>query len=182
MSQELGTNTTEETDPRSSNVADEDLVDRVRLFEVGGRNGHERESLSGAIRELYRSYRWKPIPNCTGRYTCRDHAKVSHLQPLDLLEAAGIRPRCGLWEQYRIRLPHKTDDVLVVPLDSERQTGIITYVKKKSAGHTEAQSGESDNDLHTYVHTLNAPSGFRRKLEALGIALSEMQELSTDDT
>ena len=54
-------------------------------------------------------------------------------------------------------LPGRPDRVVVVPLDANNLTGLITFEKKQ------------DEESKSYVHTLNAPSGFRRKLNAIGI-------------
>jgi hypothetical protein len=99
------------------------------------------------------------LPNCTGRYTCRDHKLVSKIPPLQLLVQAGIKHQPSSlesvsWKEYAFDLPGRPDRVLVVPMDDKNTVGLITFVKN---------GGES------FVHTLNTPSGFRRKLEAIGI-------------
>ena len=142
---------------------------------VGGCNGHVEETIDGLILELYRHYRWKMLPNCTGRYTCRDHKLVSKIPPLQLLDEAGINcsflsTESASWKEYGFDLPGRPDRVLVVPLDDNKTVGLITFVKN---------GGES------FVHTLNTPSGFRRKLEAIGIQATnediQMTELQHKD-
>ncbi|KAL3912090.1 MAG: hypothetical protein SGARI_001329 [Bacillariaceae sp.] len=121
---------------------------------VGGEKGHEEEEISGELLKLYQLYRWKMIPNCTGRYTCRDHDPVSQLSPAELLKTSRLTPPGEDWQQYEFDLPDRPDRVLVVPMDANKTVGLIAFAKN---------NGES------YVHTLNTPSGFRRKLEAIGI-------------
>lgn len=125
---------------------------------VGGINGHVEEEIDGNLLTLFNSFRWKMIPNCTGRYICRDHNLVSALPPLDMLSRAGIECHEKIYSsgfgKFDFALPGRADKVEVVPLDHQNLTGIITFVK---------EGGNS------YVHTLNTPSGFRRKLQAIGI-------------
>jgi hypothetical protein len=136
---------------------------------VGGTKGHISEEIDGNILKLYQSYRWKMIPNCTGRWTCRDHHTVSKLAPFELLKKADIEERSlsesttggGIVDrdlkEFQFELPGRQDKISVVPLDEENITGLITFVKE---------------DRDAFVHTLNTPSGFRRKLEAIGILVT----------
>jgi len=119
--------------------------------------GHELEVIEvPSLIRLFASFRWKPIPNCTGRYTCRDHALVSLKRPRDLLRDAGIDVECLNIDEVELELPDRPDRIIVMPLDDENRTGFITYVK-------------DDGSSVRYVHTLNTPSGFRRKLQAIGV-------------
>jgi tRNA (cytosine38-C5)-methyltransferase len=128
---------------------------------VGGTKGHVKEEIHGNLLKLYQHYRWKMIPNCTGRYTCRDHNMVSSLSPIELLERAQITPLHGAsWRVFSFDLPGRRDQVLVIPMDVDKHVGLITFVKRQ------------DDAENSYVHTLNTPSGFRRKLEAIGIQVS----------
>lgn len=68
-------------------------------------------------------------------------------------------------KEYEFKQPHRSDKIHVVALDNENRTGIISYEKE----------GEGTK----YVHTLNTPSGFRRKLEAIGIAVTDSDIIST---
>lgn len=68
-------------------------------------------------------------------------------------------------KEYEFKQPHTSDKIHVVALDNENRTGIISYEKE----------GEGTK----YVHTLNTPSGFRRKLEAIGIAVTDSDIIST---
>lgn len=120
---------------------------------VGGSKGHVEEIINGSVQVLYHAFHWKPIGGCTGRYTCRDHEFVSRKTPLALLRHAGIDD-CA-WPVYEFDIPGK-DPIVVVPLDGYYLTGIITYVK-----------GDS------YVHTLNTSTGFRRKLHAIGMLVTD---------
>lgn len=130
---------------------------------IGGERGHIEEDVSDPIFiTIYNSFRWKMIPNCTGRYICRDHKAVSHMKPAELLEAAGISPsQITLMPQYYVTIDkERKDPIFVVPFANVRLTGLITYVKSK-------------DDVISYVHTMNAPSGFHRKLDAIDVILSE---------
>ncbi len=137
-----------------------------RIMTIGGINGHIEESIGGNLLRLYEAYRWKPLPNCTGRYTCRDHKLVSSRPPLEILAQAGIyflESSSSTTQNLPLtirsfQLPGRADTVLVVPLDTLSLTGMITFEKRQADGTT------------SYVHTWNAPSGFRRKLTAIGIA------------
>ncbi len=126
--------------------------------------GHVEEIISGHLLRLYQTYRWKPLPNCTGRYTCREHNVVSKLSPLELLEQAEIKSfddgETRTLSVYAFDLPGRPDRVLVVPLDRCNRTGVITFAKTDE---------KHDGSFVSYVHTLNAPSGFRRKLNGIGI-------------
>jgi tRNA (cytosine38-C5)-methyltransferase len=126
---------------------------------VGGTKGHTSERIDGNLFRFYEAYRWKMIPNCTGRYVCREHSLVSPLPPIALLERAGITTVDGSisLQEFHFVLPDRPDEVVVVPLDHPHTTGVISFVK----------------DGPSYVHTLNTPSGFRRKLEAIGIKVTD---------
>ena len=131
---------------------------------IGGSKGHVEETIQGPLVQLWDALRWKMIPRCTGRYTCRDHALVSHLTPYELLASIGVGfqgdGNTAVPPQYAFQLEGRSDLILVLPLDKNEETGLITYVKK----------GEEDGEVTThYVHTLNSPSGFQRKLRAIGI-------------
>jgi tRNA (cytosine38-C5)-methyltransferase len=132
---------------------------------VGGSKGHMEEEIDGPLLALYQRYRWKMIPNCTGRYTCRDHQLVSRLSPLNLLEQAGIDPpsMSASWNEYTFdHLQGRPDQVLVIPMNMENTVGLISFVKR-----------QDDNSRLNHVHTLNTPSGFRRKLEGIGLEVTK---------
>ena len=147
----------------TSGVMADDEADTTSQEEVtvGGSKGHEKECIRGNLLLLYRAYRWKMIPRCTGRYTCRDHQLVSQMTPSDIVENAGI----GVIDDdnnqnvFMFELPGRADPIVVIPLDDLNRTGVITYIKK--------------NATTSYVHTLNTTSGFRRKLEAIGITATD---------
>ena len=154
-------------------------------LEIGGDKGHQVETISGQLLTLYKSYRWKMIPRCTGRYTCRDHALVSTLPPLDVLTNAGIMyeeqtsPSADeesvplLLREYILDGISGKDRIIVVPLDDRKTMGLITYVKAETSGSKVGDLKKTDGNFDNsstsrYVHTLNAQTGFRRKLEAMG--------------
>ena len=125
---------------------------------VGGSKGHISESIEGPILALFQAFRWKMIPRCTGRYTCRNHDAVSTLTPLQLLQEAEID--ASTFPSYEFSLPNK-DPILVVAMDPHHSTGIISYIK-----------GDSDSGEIRFVHTLNTSSGFQRKLQAMGLTVT----------
>ncbi len=95
------------------------------------------------VQELFAARKWRPIPNCPGRYVLESTEPTFAPQ-----ELAGVD--CSPME-YPVRTA--TDVVVVVPLEGG---GLITYL------HADG----------TYFHTLNTEFGFDRKLAQLGIALT----------
>ncbi|CAJ1960140.1 unnamed protein product [Cylindrotheca closterium] len=151
-------------------VGDVDVVrgSKERL-QVGGTKGHVVEEIDGNLMQLYHGYRWKMIPNCTGRHTCRDPAKVSSVAPLEILKEIGIAKKSASefsesvndadmeLKEYHFELPGRADKIHVIPLDTNNDTGMITFAKEERGA---------------YVHTLNTSSGFRRKLACIGIEVT----------
>ena len=134
---------------------------------IGGSKGHVEETVTDStFITLYNSFKWRMITNCTGRYTCRDHKKVSSIPPITLLRNAGIESvAADTLKQYFVTFEHeRKDPIYVIPFAEDGSTGLITYVKPND---------ESDGDAVRYVHTLNSTSGFRRKLEAINVVLSD---------
>lgn len=132
---------------------------------IGGTKGHVEEVVTDPIFiTLYNFFSWRMITNCTGRYTCRDHSKVSSLRPIELLRNAGVESIViDRLKQYFIRFENETKDpIYVIPFE-EGTTGIITYVKMNEYNETTTR----------YVHTLNSRSGFERKLHAINVVLSD---------
>ena len=132
---------------------------------IGGTKGHVEEVVTDPIFiKLYNFFSWRMITNCTGRYTCRDHNKVSSLRPIELLRNAGVESTViDRLKQYFIRFENETKDpIYVIPFE-EGTTGIITYVKMNEYNETTPR----------YVHTLNSRSGFERKLHAINVVLSD---------
>ena len=88
---------------------------------------------------------------------------MSKLAPLQVLEEAGQHETTGKskeWNVWEFQLTGRSDPLLVIPLDDDQSTGMITYVKQSN--------GET-----SYVHTLKSPSGFCRKLQAIGILVQD---------
>jgi hypothetical protein len=174
-------------------------------IKIGGSQGHIEETISGDLLILWLApfCNWKPIRNCTGRYSCREKGRSqirrqqdqqeitegivpSMLSPLELMDHAMMVQANDSKNQQHDRLhqltvqefdpaPGRCDRILVLPLDSQQKTGIITYVKQIDAivDETNSQQRSSQPSRYCrYVHTLNAPSGFQRKLHAVGIHLS----------
>lgn len=149
---------------------------------VGGAKGHVVEVIhddnAALLIHMFRTYRWKPIPNCTGRYTCRDHHLVTSKRPKELLlhlqqDVDGASGSVLNFEGVEFDIPGRNDKIIVLSLDNDHRTGIITYVKKKIE-REKGDNSDNNNDnnemvRYHYVHTLNTPSGFRRKLNAIGI-------------
>lgn len=91
--------------------------------------------------ELIKFYDWRPIRNCPGRYMLGG-ARYD-LRPQELL-GDGVEVK-----EYHVAAAR--DTVLVVALDDG---GIISYRR----------------DDGSFLHTLNTPEGFGRKLSQLGIS------------
>ena len=95
--------------------------------------------------ELSKTYAWRPIRNCPGRYVLHEARSDLRVEELTGHDEAQV----GRYETSMAR-----DLVLVAALD---EGGIISYQREDGA----------------LVHTLNTPSGFDRKLRQLGINLAE---------
>ena len=157
------------------NGASEDSTRMERIeapidLKIGGEKGHLEEIVDDPVfLALYSQFRWKMIPNCTGRYTCRDHKIVSLLVPLRLIQSTtNIRDS---FEQYQFTFAteKRKDSIIVIPFSDDKRTGLISYIRH-----------DSDNaDEMKYVHTLNSPSGFQRKLEAIGVILCDEYRVLT---
>jgi hypothetical protein len=168
---------------------------------IGGTHGHVEESIGGDLLNLWRApfCEWKPIRNCTGRYTCREkkpaaaselnnnsnrsqHCLPSALDPLELIHSAlqeteenptqeSDTLRRPYWNIEKFDPPSgRTDCVWVLPLDAEKTVGIISYVKEETIDGNEHEDTPTPTKRR-FVHTLNSPSGFQRKLEAVNITL-----------
>ena len=90
--------------------------------------------------DLMKTWTWRPIPGCPGRYILREASPYLSLEALLGPEAQAIE----------FRVEAAKDVVLVVSLD---RGGIISYKR----------------DDGTFLHTLNTEEGFERKLAQLGI-------------
>jgi hypothetical protein len=99
-------------------------------------------SMDTDFETLKRAYTWKPIRNCPGRFVLKtgENPSISDLLGEDVL--------VDVTEHVDTPAP---DPVCVYPFDEGG--GIISY--RKSDGN--------------FVHTLNTPEGFERKLHDLGI-------------
>ncbi len=94
--------------------------------------------------ELLKTYDWKPIRNCPGRYALHGTKSDLRVEELTGREA----------QVSRYRTSATRDMVLVAALDDG---GIISYQREDGS----------------FLHTLNTPAGFYRKLRQLGINLAE---------
>ena len=134
-------------------------------LKIGGTKGHIEETVYDPVFiTIYNAFRWKMIPNCTGRYTCRDHKAVSHLAPRELLQACGIdQSAIESFIEYKIvfEQSRRKDPIHVIPFAVDRTTGLISYVKSSEEG------------IVTFVHTMNSCSGFQRKHDALNVVLTD---------
>jgi hypothetical protein len=92
--------------------------------------------------DLWASWQWLPIRNCSGRFRLTGSERNLPLSAL-----VGDTPIA------RYRVVAVRDAVLIVHL---RDGGPISYERPDG----------------TYAHTLNTPAGFQRKLQELGIATS----------
>lgn len=161
---------------------------------VGGEAGHEVEEIDGypSLIRMFDVFRWKPIRNCPGRYTCRDHEVATNLSPKELVERAFAGggttddgdsiPADGI-DEVELEPPGRRDRIVALPLDVRNRVGIISYVKEDEEGEEEeggsertspnSSSPKQSKRRRRYVHTLNTPSGFRRKLEAIGVTVTD---------
>lgn len=173
---------------------------------IGGNLGHIEESIDGDLLRLWKApfCEWRPIRDCTGRYTCREKKSdvfsgaehkeegntkeketseaiivPSSLDPLELIQIAIAKSDAKLdefiiahkpfWKIQKFDPPAgRKDCVWVLPLDAEQTIGIISYVKEEDVVK---RGDENVPTKKRFVHTLNSPSGFQRKLEAVGIQL-----------
>ena len=103
--------------------------------------GRGWREVSMTFERLMSAWHWISIPNCPGRFVLKDPNAPHH--PTDLL-GPGV-------DCVEHRSEQASDTVIVAQMGDG---GLISY-RKKDGG---------------YVHTLNTPEGFARKLEQLGIA------------
>lgn len=94
-----------------------------------------------SFRRLYQAHHWREIPRCPGRFVATD---IDERTSLARLLGPGVQTR-------RFNPAKARDTVLVAEIDGG---GVISYLRADG----------------TYLHTLNTPGGFRRKLADLGIA------------
>ena len=97
------------------------------------------------FKKLYSEHLWRAIPNCPGRYVLELGSVTSRPQELAEVETRPIE----------FKVAAARDPVLVLRFVDG---GLISY------RHTDGK----------YLHTLNNESGFRRKIEQLGIDESNL--------
>jgi hypothetical protein len=100
---------------------------------------------------------WREIKDCPGRYVLKKkNGNYSQYAPTDFIyEVTRQNLNSYMVEGISSKMDEK---ILLVPFPC--QGGLLSYVKKDGS----------------YVHTLNTPSGYRRKLEALGIPFEASNE------
>ena len=94
-------------------------------------------------------WEWKEIRNCPGRFVTKKNRTAVMTHPSDILETIGCNQELGIFEvvgKDKIGIVHFTNG-----------GGLITYMKEEKDGSTR------------FIHTLNTESGFRRKIDALGL-------------
>jgi hypothetical protein len=96
--------------------------------------------------ELFETLSWKPIKNCPGRYVLQGATN-------NLLRVGELTGNIALGSAHKVSAAR--DLVLVAAL--EGGGGIISYQREDGS----------------FLHTLNTPEGFHRKLRQLGINLAE---------
>jgi hypothetical protein len=105
---------------------------------------------------LLNAWEWKPIRNCPGRLVLRQ--ANPHIRLEDLLTSPV--------DALEFKTASARDRVLVVRLD---KGGLISYHRSDGS----------------FLHTLNSPEGFQRKLAQLGINLDNGRQslpLETDES
>ncbi len=95
--------------------------------------------------QLKARWRWAPIRDCPGRFVLALPGRPGHGTILTPADVAGQGLVTGTFAPAAAR-----DAVVVARLDAG---GLISYRRRDG----------------TYVHTLNTPEGFARKLAQLGI-------------
>jgi hypothetical protein len=111
---------------------------------------------------VWRNLKWKEIPKCYGRYTLhRSYRHMSSKHPMDFLAQilvqetdTEILSRLGKSELVVLGKEER-DPIVLVPFSDGG--GLLSYEKPLENGSV------------CFVHTLNSPSGWDRKLFALGI-------------
>ena len=129
-----------------------DAVKAPLQLQVGGEKGHTPEVLPRdcIFAHLFTRFPWRAIPGCQGRYSAAGRERMTKLTPLELLAAVGVDT--STVEVQWISVSTCSDVVLIVTFKDLSTTGLITYAKADGV----------------YVHTLNTPTGFHRKLATLG--------------
>lgn len=100
------------------------------------------------FQQLATAWRWRPIPNCPGRFVLA-HNGQNRIAPAELAGADVV------FSTFHV--PTARDAVVVGQLHGG---GVICYHRRDG----------------TFVHTLNTPAGFERKLQQLGIALAPIPD------
>jgi hypothetical protein len=97
--------------------------------------------------ELMKRWEWRPIRNCPGRFILA--GARPDLSPGELL---GVEIEARVFKVEAAR-----DTVIVVKIDGG---GLISYNRADGS----------------YLHTLNTPEGFERKLLQLGIDFNQIEQ------
>ena len=95
------------------------------------------------VQELLAAHKWKPIPNCPGRYVLVKPEPMTSPESLAEANSAPV--------EFNVKAAN--DAVLVLVLEGG---GLITYRRPDGS----------------YFHTINDEAGFKRKLEQLGISIA----------
>jgi hypothetical protein len=98
-----------------------------------------------SVTDLLNDHQWRQIPNCRGRFTLADpHPGLT----INELLGEDCQP-------VEVASVMARDAILIVSL---KDGGVISYRRGNGS----------------FVHTLNTPEGFRRKLKDLGIDLASI--------
>ena len=99
---------------------------------------HSDATQTSIFSTVLKTYKWHLINNCPGRYRLKEKAGKT-LSPSQLVGR--------ILEETELISPNTQDPIIVAEFP-DQSGGLLSY--KKSDG--------------TFVHTLNTPSGFKRKL------------------
>mmetsp|Transcript_3004 Transcript_3004/g.4572 ORF Transcript_3004/g.4572 Transcript_3004/m.4572 type:complete len:129 (+) Transcript_3004:147-533(+) len=111
------------------------------------------------LQNLWELWHWTEIKNCPGRYVTRRNRDAENTPPDVLLAQINVSDPVTLYQ------PETVKDAVYVCHFSDGG-GLISYVKTEGA---------------RFVHTLNTESGFLRKTQALGIAVTGPSRNDIDD-
>jgi hypothetical protein len=97
--------------------------------------------------EVAKTWKWKEIENCPGRFVLEDFKEKESLKnktPLEILKNQDGK-------EFKFKSVNCKDELLIVLLEDEG--AILSYQRKNG----------------DYCHTLNTPSGLKRKMKQLEI-------------
>ena len=154
--------------------------------------GSSRPSSSVIFYLVWKLLDWKEIPKCYGRYTlCRRSSEeaqpcLTEMTPTELISHVfSLRLiNCGM-ENMAVDeevmsqvgppklaiLAGRPDPILLLPFHTGG--GLLSYQKDSQQQLSTTDLGQKNEGKTRFVHTLNSPSGWSRKLFSLGLNESD---------